>query len=53
MNEENGTLLEFLKQKGHYVNDFVEKLDEKENVNKYVVSFKSFMPGEYVNAALV
>ena len=53
VNEENGTLLEFLKQKGHYVNDFVEKVDEKENVNKYVVSFKSFMPGEYVNAALV
>ena len=53
INEENESLLSFLKEKGHYVNDFNVKFDEKENVDKYFVSFKNSMPGEYVNAALV
>ncbi len=42
-----------MKEKGHYVSDFNKKFDEKENKEKYFVSFKNSMPGEYVNAALV
>ena len=38
INEENETLLEYLKQNGHYVNNYEEK------DGQYVVSFKSFMP---------
>lgn len=38
INEENGTLLEYLKQKGHYVNNYEER------DGQYVVSFKNFMP---------
>lgn len=38
INEDNGTLLEYLKLKGHYVNNYEEK------DGQYVVSFKSFMP---------
>ena len=53
INEENESLLSFLKEKGHYVNDYNVKFDEKENVDKYFVSFKNSMPGEYVNTALV
>ena len=38
INEENETLLEFLKQKEHYVKNYEKK------EGQYVVSFKSFMP---------
>lgn len=38
INEENSTLLEYLKLKGHYVNNYEEK------DGQYAVSFKSVMP---------
>lgn len=44
VNDENRTLLAFLKDKGHYVNDFEPRFDEREKKEKFFVSFKSFMP---------